>query len=181
MFTVDKTNVESYQIRSKYGGGVVIVEYIGKTVRVTASGEFGSYGYWWTAPGDDQKMFLISLDQQYAMEKLSNYDIYEQDVDEYPKQVKEQIIDARRQGNLTQEEAREAWDEMLPIMEEYTSAESIRTRLVDHPLFFIVFGDYTGLPYASRMKAEVVGFWDYIWKPFIEELKKEVSNETPTD
>ena len=178
---VIKTMAESYLIKSKAGHTVITVEYPGKGVRVSATGQFGNYGYWWAYPGEDPKKFLISLYMDYAMEKLSKEDVWEDDPSKYPQQVKETIIRLRREKRLNQMVARRIYNEMLEITDMFDESSSILNALINHWASTLVFGDYTGLPYARKVRTDIKDFWEYAWKPFIEELKKEVSNETPTD
>lgn len=177
--TVTKTNAEFYYIRGNgFVWGFIALAIIGKeSCQVLCNSDYGHYAYGWTHCGMNPKKFLCRLDMQYAMNKLTNGKLYEPDVDEYENDIKNSIIESRRSGNLTETEARIAWNEMCLLVDEYGCSSILFNELYNHPLFSKVFGSFENMPNSERIRPECQGFWDKIWIPFIEQLRLEINNE----
>lgn len=96
-----------YDVRSEEGRwlGTFIVTHDGL---VCCNTDYGSYSYWWHAFGDDIIAFLLQINTGYLLSKVSPRDEY--DGDETEKAIKRLIIQARRDGDLSREDAREEWD-----------------------------------------------------------------------
>jgi hypothetical protein len=175
-FTVTKSQAELYQVRSSKGslawGDITLI--CGKeSVSFTATSDYGTFDYRWTHCGGEPKAFLCKLDFQYAMKKLTGGKLYIPNPNGYRKEIKEKIIEARKENYLTKEQAKTAWDEMLAIQDEYKKGEIFFNELYEHEFFEQVFGDCEGLPSSTEPDHCAVDFWNEIWTPFIQELKKE--------
>jgi hypothetical protein len=174
--TITKSNAELYQVRSTKGrlawGDIVLI--CGKNfVSVMASSDFGSFSHDRFSTSSP-KEFLCGMNLEYAMNKLTQGKLYVPDLTLYPSEIKEQIISSRRCHILTRQEARKAWTEMLDICEEHQSSEPLLNALYEHDLFTEVFVDYDGLPSGSKMCSSALSFWNEVWLPFIESLKREL-------
>jgi hypothetical protein len=109
----------------------------------------------------------------YGMGKFTGGNLKEPDPDKYEDEVKAKIIEARRDNELTAKEARDAWEGMLPMLQDYENVNYMFERLINHEHFEKVFGDYEGLPHAERVRPPCEMFWENIWKPFTEFLADE--------
>lgn len=178
--TVSKSQAELYQVRSGEGSlawGDITLICGTHSVSFVATSDYGTFDYRWTHCGGDPKKFLCKLDFQYAMKKLTGGKLYIPDPSKYGDEIKESIINSRKEEGLTKEQARTAWSEMLSILDEYSEGDLFFHALYDHELFDKVFGDYEYMPRATQPDHCAVDFWNEIWKPFINSLRKELSLE----
>ncbi|MEB5557091.1 hypothetical protein GOP97_15090 [Vibrio cholerae] len=175
MTKVIKTQAELYQVRHKtFGGWGDIFLICGQeSVRVAINSDYGTFAHNWTHCGGDPKEFLTDIDFDYCMKKLTNYKHYVPAPEQYPIEVKQSIIESRREENLTKEEAREAWEDMLNT--EHSEGDLYFKELIDHPLFEKVFGATEYLPSAQKVDPCCQDFWDKVWFPFIGQLKEELT------
>lgn len=176
---VTKTTTDIYHIRGKTAKGWstwgdVVLIFGEESVLVIAHTDFGTYGYYWSHTGPNPKKFLCEVDIHYAMNKLTSGNLYEPDPEKYEIEIKKQIIEARFQYLLTKEQARGAWIDMLDILNEHQGGDILFHELINHEHFEIVFGDYDGLPSATRVRPSCRGFWDHIWTPLTEQLSTEI-------
>jgi hypothetical protein len=175
MTKVTKSNAELYRVRHNTceGWGDIILICGKESVSVMITSDYGSFSHYWSHCGEEPKSFLCSTDFDYTMKKLSNYNHYVKNPDGYPDEIKQSIIDARKYQNLTKEEAREAWDDMLNT--EHSEGDLFYKELIDHSLFEKVFGDYDGLPSSEKESPRCRDLWEQVWKPFISQLKQELA------
>jgi hypothetical protein len=175
---VTKSQAELYRIRSGKGSlawGDITLICGAQSVSVMATSDYGTFDYRWSHCGGEPKAFLCGLDFQYAMKKLTNGNLYVPDPDGYENEIKESIVDSRKNGGLTRVQARTAWDEMLSIHDEYNGGDLFFHALYDHELFERVFGDYEGMPSAEIADCRAVDFWGDVWMPFISSLREELA------
>ncbi|WP_158120564.1 hypothetical protein [Vibrio metoecus] len=175
MTKVIKTEAELYQVRHNTfeGWGDLFLICGEESVRITINSDYGVFAHNWTNCGCNPKEFLAKIKFDYCMKKLTNYKHYIKAPEQYPTQVKQRIIEARRgYESLTKEEAREAWVDMLNV--DHDSGDLYFRELIDHHLFEKVFGDYEYLPDAEKIDPRCQDFWDYVWLPFVEQLKTEL-------
>ena len=171
---VTEVSAQAYDIRNGSEWAHVALIMKDKSVNVMINSSFGAYGYYWSNTGKNPKSFLCSIDMNYGMEKLTGYNLYEQDISGYAEHVKQRIIEARIHGYIDSYNARKAWDEMLDIIEEGVTAEQILGELYMHRFFSDVFGDSESLPNCKRVRIACESFWIKLWKPFTDELRKEL-------
>ncbi|EKO3663347.1 hypothetical protein M3929_002654 [Vibrio metschnikovii] len=178
MTKVIKTQAELYQVRhdSCVGWGDIFLICGKESVRVAINSDYGTYSHNWTHCGGDPKEFLTGIDFDYCMKKLTGYKHYVPTPEQYPVEVKQCIIESRREDGLTKAEAREAWQDMLCT--EHREGDLYYKELVDHPLFEKVFGDYEYLPSATKVSPCCQDFWDKVWIPFIGQLKEELAQKS---
>lgn len=171
---ISKRMVEVYSLRDGFAWGHIALVINGESVDLLVNSDYGSYAHFWTHCGINPKKFLCQIDMHYAMNKLTNGKMMQPDHGKYASEIKERIIKARRENGISSEDARSAWDEMLGAAEEYGSGDILMNELVQSKYFEQVFGDYESLPNPKEVKPECLGFWKYIWTPFVDELKKEL-------
>lgn len=173
-----KKTAEVYELRDGFAWGHIALVINGETVDVVINSDYGSYAYFWTACGKDPKVFLCQVDMHYAMNKLTSGKMYEPDTDKYQSEIKELIIRRRRDGYLDQHQAREAWDGLLAIIDEYGNGDVLFHELISSDWWgSVFFNDFDNLPSAERVKPQVSGFWEKIWIPFTQELKRELEEK----
>ncbi len=175
---VTKAQIDLYRIRTKMESGWntwgnISLEFGRESVNVMINSDFGHYAYNWTHTGPDPYDFLCRINRDYAMNKLSDGKLYEPDVEKFGDQVKKSILELRYDRSITKEQARDAWDDLIPITTEYNDANAIWTKLIDSDWFNTIFGDYENLPSAQRVRPEIEQFWKYIWLPFVDHLKEQ--------
>lgn len=177
MAKVIKTMAEMYRIRHKSSGdwGDIFVTWGEESVRLTAHTPYGSYSCVWSCCGGNPKQFLTELDFDYCLKKLTDYKHYMPDPSRYPFEIKQSIIQGRRDRDLTKKEARTAWKEMLNT--EYDEGELFFNELTQNDLFEKVFGATEYLPSAQKIKPECQLFWDMVWLPFVAQLREELAND----
>lgn len=177
---IEKSKIDIYKIRHEKRSiwGNICVEFGESSAILMINSDYGSYAYNWFATGNNPKKFLCGLDMEYAMNKLTEGNLYEPDESKYADEVKKKIIDKRRDGYITKEVAREAWDDMMEILSEYShSGDILYHELMSAKHSGKVFIDFEEYPSATRVKPKHQHFWNEIWMPFIEELKMEMENE----
>ncbi len=131
-----------------------------------ATGSFGSFGHIWNSIGDRTlKEFLAGIDRQYFFEKTRGATAKTFDFDRSVKALKEQIIDMRRQGDLTKDEARRAWREVGWLDHTSSAHHFVDQVLSEEALGRYFRDDYWDIPQFS-LSPDCVGFWEVIWTTF---------------
>jgi len=182
MIKITKKQIDLYQIRNedKRTWGNISVVFGETSAEIMINSDYGHFAYNWFATGNNPKSFLCKIEMCYAIGKLCDgrANIYEPDYEEMDRSIKKKIIEERRENSLTKEEAREAFDDMPEYVKEYRgSLDLIHNKIIEHKLFNKVFCDFENLPDDEKIKRVIVDFWEHIWKPFVEELKKEMQEE----
>ncbi|MGR5367025.1 hypothetical protein [Photobacterium damselae] len=134
--------------------------------------EYGAFAYNWSTCGCEPKRFLIEIDFDYCMRKLTNDSHYIEDYKSYPQQVENRIIAALHDGRVTDDEAEDALRDLLDT--EYDRGDLYFKELMEHELFDEIFGSSEYLPNAKIIDPNCVNFWEKVWLPFIEQLKVEL-------
>ncbi|RAS62666.1 hypothetical protein DET48_11461 [Vibrio diazotrophicus] len=175
MVKVTKSQAELYQVRHETfeGWGDIHLVCGEQSVSVVIHSDYGTFAKYWSHCGCNPKKFLVDLDFDYCMKNLTDYKHYIKAPEQYPTEVKGRIIEARRAENLTKEEAREAWCDMLQT--EFDEGDLYFKELIDHHLFNKVFGDYEYLPCAKKIDPCCQELWEMVWLPFVERLKSELN------
>lgn len=121
-----KSTCERYDIRLKdrYGWAIITIDENGGLFN--AQSDYDNYSYSWPNHGRKSfKHFILELvrDKSYFLGKVANDKYYY--AEETEKAWKEEVIRARKEGELNQEEARELWDEITGF-DYYVSNEGIQ-------------------------------------------------------
>lgn len=127
-------------------------------------------GHYWSSPGEDWRSFLKDLDMEYFGGKILRGSCYQFDPDKTILTAKQSVLEWRREGTLSQEEARNMWDELESLdcdfsyKEQWESFVSVCPRwLQDDP--HTVYGMLMESPSRS-----LVGFWERIWPEFLKQI-----------
>lgn len=182
-YACKKTTAVVYTIKLKEEGGwgtATIREWQGGG-SIDIQSDYGNYAFTWGSIGEDCfRAFLVDLNMDYAMKKLTGYDMCELYFDDTIKAMKKEIIDTRKRDELTSEEAREAWDDMTDniIPSEETMDGILKGCYETEKMLDIVYGgDLWGVNFVDRVKPQVQMFWDKIWLCFVDVWKEELKNE----
>lgn len=179
MIKTTKKQIDLYQIRNedKRTWGNISVDFGETSAEIMINSDYGHFAYNWVSTGKNPKSFLCRIEMDYTMKKLcgGRDEIYEPDYEKMERSIKKKIIEQRREIYLTKEEARKAFDDMPEYVQEYRGhLDLIHNSIFEHYLFDKVFGDFENFPDNEKIRSGIVDFWEHIWKPFIEELKKEM-------
>lgn len=183
----------AYRIRNQWEWATIYInpfklidrEQQGAEVMINSS--YGVYGYCWSHMGRDWRGFLISVDRDYAMRKMCPPEFYEKplDAEEFTTLMLSEIDQWEKDWLTSWETIEPQQAENNRIMRE--ALEDPGTFENEHPSgYFKAFDDAAaGIPYLREMyecrlwkvNPQVVHFWENIWIPFTELLKKELIDE----
>jgi len=172
---VTKRKIDIYTIRGKCEDGYstwgeITLELGEHSAKVMANTENGTYAYNWFHTGNNPVQFLKDLDIYYAMDKLTDYKMYEPDYKEFSIDTKKIIIEARLQDYITKEEARHTWDDLIPHIDDFQNRDIIHSQMWNTKHFSKVFGDSDSMPNPTKIKPQCIQFWNNIWVPFVKNL-----------
>lgn len=136
------------------------------TGRVIINSSYGDWSFSWPYRGDQTlAAFLCKLDMDYMGGKMLGADYYVFSVDETKKSIRNYILDARKQTDLTKEEAREVWDHFTSFRDDYISFEMWANEES------ILCGTFEF--HCTEPESDWVHFWNKLWLPcIVPELKK---------
>jgi hypothetical protein len=167
---IEKTMAEAWLLRNGHDQAQIFVrsgyyEPDRGWVSVSIMSSFGNFGYHWNhiGPGPWWR-FLFSLNRQYAMEKFMGNSYLVEDIEKTILVAKENITERRRDGELSKEEAKEAWEALTNY--DSVSMESLIERLSHTKAFR---EDYYDIPRYSP-SPQAIGFWDTFWRPWVAEV-----------
>lgn len=158
--------VQKFHVSNKGEYGIFLLD--GNTLIIYSS--FGSYGHHWSHPGTEIRKFLIGLDKDYLLGKLSPSDWFaRRPVDFYKtfQRVREEILRDRRDEDLTKEQAREEWKLSEKILEH-------------HEGYLWEWYEQTGLRDASELTVmkpypgQLEGLYRYLWPGFTSLLEEQL-------
>lgn len=180
---LEKTTSEVYTIRfdnhSDWFVQATIIEDRGYLALHTSHGD---WQYRWCSPGIPFKKFLTSIDGDYLMRKLGLRTYFEGE--ETVNRIKQDIIEKRKELDISAEEARSFMDMIKPkkrsvlnyrfstssVGEFYRSFdEGVGRELVEK-----IYEDITYVPCYVGYDPSLKFFISDLWPSFIEELKKEI-------
>jgi hypothetical protein len=157
--------IERYDIRGKDLGGWAVI-HIDARGFLGVFSDYGNYAYHWTHFGDDFKKFLSQLHWDYLYGKLmQGRDARLYDGEATLRGIQKRIVELRREGTLTREQAREEWDLAIgsEIDDRYSNGFSVWHR--DTQL------DDANELYETKNDLQCEQFCQKIWPHFIERLK----------
>lgn len=146
---------------------------------------FGTWGNIWSACASPFKQFLAGAEFDYLFTKFMGHQLNQFDGEASAHEVCKWITDHRRDGSLSKEQAREAWDLFSDVRSQAEYGEhDFGTAMMDvarcldddHPMHDH-FADPSDWPRCTRYDHQAAGFWRTLWPLFIDALKAE--QETP--
>lgn len=110
-----------YAFPSRKGEGWAIF-VLGSDGYFSVVSDFGNYSYIWSSIGcDDFREFLLEIESGYLLGKISRQTEWQGE--EVLKSVKQYILEHRRDGSYTREEAREEWDLLQEVNDFYAEGD----------------------------------------------------------
>lgn len=172
---ISKSQVEVYKIRGlKHGAWAdITIDANGTTGRISIASDYGSWERYWGACGCSFKEFLCDLDIHYTAGKFGVGNSF--DVTATIHEWKRHVFDDRRNEYIDAEKARELYDEINRIGDEAPGLEGVKYMLWNSDHLMNFFGGTP--PIQTTIDRSFVRFWDEVWTPFKQELKKEFESE----
>lgn len=130
----------------------------------------GPYTYAWGNMGSPLKAFLCRVGRDYIIDKLTNGNDTEFDFDASIAAVTKDICRMRRKRELTQDEAREAMND-LPSQNE--GNDQFIRQLWQMEIF--KHGDPPTEYVLARECPQITGFYKHVWIPFTNHLRTEIA------
>lgn len=155
---------------------------------IAINSSLGAWGHVWTACSVPFKLFLTEVEFGYTFGKFLGNDLQEFDPDKTAQGLLESVIDARRSGDLTKEDARLLWDELIGLQHEPLQSvddlvgrlEGIRCEAWGESPAVTGFLSEPWERARMRPKQGPVTFWRVLWPLFISTLKEELAGTEPT-
>jgi len=178
---IQKTLTETYSMRGeKCLWAKINLDCGDESVNVMISSDYGDFSHYWGRCGMNPKKFLTTIDMHYAMKKLMHGtdNLYCPDSNERLKSFKKLIIEKRKYNYITKEEARIAWNRIIRIINRTGDNDEVYfNECFNSEEFENIIYDIESIPMDTKMKNMVIEFWEDIWLPFIEYLKKEIEDQ----
>jgi len=173
-YTCKKSTCERYDIRLKKGYGWATITIDENGGLFNAQSDYGSYSYSWPNHGRKSfKHFILELvrDKSYFLGKVADDKFYYQDKTE--KAWKEEVIKARRERDLNEEEARELWDVIVDF--DYSSDTSLQYQCYENETVCKHFCEpWDVFDVVHGFSPEAHAFADIIMPILGEIIKKEI-------
>lgn len=129
--------------------------------------DYGNYGFWWGAAGDCFRSFLCRLEPDYLCGKLAPETVYYGQ--ETEKNIRRRILEWRRDGSLSRDDARREWDLIGEVD-------------IDRLEGFTLWYQDTRLPDASELaeyghSKQALAFCEVAWPVLCAALRAELAAE----
>lgn len=166
---------EFYRIRN--GGEWAHITINERTGTFMAQSSYGTFGYIWTAIGDcTLKQFLAGLEYGYFFSKVAASHGYKFSADRTIQSLREMIIEARREKDIDDLEARTLWRVADTAKEYDDEGAFLGAMYFDYDMSRFLRGDVTGVTRRER-DPQCAGFWEKIWPVFLAEIAPKVGKE----
>ena len=179
LFSLAKSTVELYKIRHASGcyWADITIDANGHTGRISIASDYGSWQNYWGACGSDFKDFLGRLNEDYVANK---FDVKEQvDVEATVKLWKSEVINYRRQEDITQEQARDIWDEVEELA--LYSHNELESEMKASAYLIDFLREWSDTDWIERRTDPRFGrFWKEIWPVLLAEFAREKEPASPT-
>jgi hypothetical protein len=128
-YSVAKSTTERYSIRFDSIWTWAIIN-ISENGDFNVISDYGNYSYAWRNFGDNFKKFLIELGERckehptsYLYSKIHNKALDDKiDIEGTIENIKKEIFNRRRDKDITEEVARECWNEIVSFVDDYGSS-----------------------------------------------------------
>lgn len=136
----------------------------------SAHGSYGTFAFVWPPEYRSEPLadFLSDLGFDYFVGKTRGCSAREFDQEATVRRLKKWIIDARKNGDCTQVEARGAWDSLVGIDE--TNEPMFVHLIYDDPDLYRVIGSDAYEAICRRYTPECTEFWRVIWPEFLKTI-----------
>jgi len=196
MSVTKTTNAEVYSVRKDYEWATIMLRCWSRPANVGTPHEgtyycgeimihssYGSWAYTWTACCEPFKASLLDAEFDYVFTKFMGTKLQVWDGEGSVKSLRGRLLDYRKWGDITKDEARALWDEIEANEAElessshdfvecaYRIARDIDsrgvTRLLSEPWELT----------DTQPDHQAVGFWRVLWPEFTQALRAEVAAE----
>lgn len=174
---ITKIKTETYSLSGNSTWGKINLDIKDETVNVMITSDFGDYNYYWGSCGSNPKEFLASIDKQYTLKKLcqnSKENLFIPDYIQRKKQMKLDLINARKEYEINKNDAKEIWDNINFLPNYFHSEDEYIHELMNNNILDDFYEFYDEVPSDSKINPIVDQFWEKIWVPFTNELKNEM-------
>lgn len=165
---------DRYDIKWKNGWAVVFITEDGL---FSAISDYGNYGYYWASPGMPFKEFVIGLEKDpgYMLSKIGG----KMKIDEGAtvKNIREDVLKARKSGSIDEESARKCMDEIDNHLYGTSGEEFCRELENCEELIKVYDGDLSSIPINHEYSGQAQGFVKEVMPRLAEILRKELEND----
>lgn len=164
-----------YETHNSYEWGYIFLHQKGRVGIISIVSSYGEFGYVFSYHGDeneDFRNFLIKCDKGYLGQKFLGSKFWVPDMDKLHDSMIDNIIQNRRENNLSKSKARYLYNCVSDIDFNCNNEAEI---------FYNIGGsEYTEfdpewyLDIPKQMNPSFENFWKDVWIPFIETIKGEV-------
>jgi hypothetical protein len=168
---ITETTVVCYKLRNLRNGNfanfTLDIENGKSGGRVSISSSYGDFSYYWSAPGDDLKAFLCSLNIEYAADKFDQDRWF--DADATVKGFKQTILESRRFQSIDRKFAKECWDAVKDLA--YYDKDEFYTLLGDERDLMRLFDGCPPIEYD--ISPQFKRFWTEAWLVMMKHFQTE--------
>ena len=169
MESCKKTSADVYCVRNGYEwADIGIREWIGGgSIMVDSS--FGAFAHRWTHIADCDaplRKFLCNTDKAYFFDKCVGSACKVLDCQKTAREIRREILQSRKHGGLTAEDARTLWDGAKKISMAHSfsdMSELMGQDDFDELLAVLYENDYGRLPTVYSLSTQYESFWSEIW------------------
>lgn len=155
-----------------WGWGIFLLDSTGMFAVVS---DYGNYAFKWTDWGKrDFRLFLIGLDKSYLCGKLAMDRSREYQGQRTLENIRDQIIQLRRDGSLTKEQARKEWELAKMVDSHYAEdfAEWLRETKLGSDSYELSVYD---------TPAQIRLFYDRVFTRLVEVIKEDLNHGHASD
>lgn len=167
--TVQEVRYQEIHVQTKHSWCRVQWQENGRVVILS---DYGDWSYWWGHRGSaSTATFLAQLDCDYMCHKLLGSHSQEIDTQRTYRAMQDAVLQARRDGLLTKDEAREEWDRVQDFEGGDRSFEMwVQDSALDDAY------EYK----CHKLSSDWQNFWDRLWVPHVKPALQEfVAKEKP--
>lgn len=169
-YEITKAVAEIYRIRGKHGEWAdITLDVYEHSGRLSISSDYGDWACYWGASGPF-KEFLTKLNIDYVAGKFGCNRRF--DHARTIEGKKKEVLQARRDGDISYKVARSCWNEIEELM-SYTDEGGYVVKAWQAKALNNILE--TGPNVVTRIDPQFKTFWDTLWQVFVEELKREMS------
>lgn len=171
---VTQSDATCYTVRNGFAWAHIFVRHgVGETnagdprgwVNVSILSDYGSFGYCWShIGGRPWQKFLREVGFDYAMQKMMG-DRFKVPMDLHSagNKVREIVIDGRRNGSMSKDDARALWDAL-----DYCDDQASFLRDLDEHSSGAMYRNELFYSNWEEANPQAVGFWREIWPHFLD-------------
>lgn len=177
-FKITKSTTELYKIRHESGmyWADIIVDDQDKRGRIQIASDYGSWQNYWGDCGCSFKEFLTKIDIGYFAGKVGEQDWFDQEATH--SKIKQDIIESRKDDNISAVDARELWDSVNDMFLDVANKEGYCHYAYDNNLLWKFYQEPCAFPCITGSSPQFRQFWKEPWQAFIKRLKEELTDKS---